>query len=216
MLPYSLTSVPVSLILTGYLYTIYLPLFFTKSTPSSRPGHCRKGESSWQSRRTDDIQRSPDHIDQIRDIIMGPQKREMDQRHDRLSADLRRHQEDTGTRVEEFRALITAESGRLLKTMQQNREKLEGCARGQGTRTRFGPGRPSPGTRCAQGRNSRHDLRATRDQLAGELEKNITALRDSSVARESLAEFFQELALKLRKDDVLEEFRNAVRSGEGA
>jgi|WetSurMetagenome_2_1015567.scaffolds.fasta_scaffold150069_2 hypothetical protein len=164
---------------------------------------------------TDDIQRSPDHIDQIRDIIMGPQKREMDQRHDRLAADLRRLQEDTGTRVEELRALITAESGRLLKTMQQNHEKLEGALAAK-ARELASVQEDHRQELAAVKAKLQADLRATRDQLAGELEKNITALRDSSVARESLAEFFQELALKLRKDDVLEEFRNAVRSGEGA
>jgi uncharacterized protein YicC (UPF0701 family) len=99
--------------------------------------------------------------------------------------------------VEELRAMITTESGRLLKTMHQNREEMEGEL--AAVKAKF-----------------QDDLRATRDQLAGELEKNVSALRDSSVARESLAELFQELALKLRKHDVLEEFRNAVRTGEGA
>jgi hypothetical protein len=164
---------------------------------------------------TDDVQRSPDHIDQIRDIIMGPQKREMDQRHDRLSADLHRHEEDTSARVEELRAMITAESGRLLKTMQQNREEMEAALAAK-ARELASVQEDHRQELAAAKTKFQTDLRTTRDQLAGELEKNISALRDSSVSRESLAEFFQELALKLRKDDVLEEFRNAVRSGEGA
>lgn len=165
--------------------------------------------------QTDDLQRSPDHIDQIRDIIMGPQKREMDQRHDRLSADLRRHQEDTGARVEELRALITAESGRLLKTLQQTREEMEVALTAK-ARELASAQEDQRQEVAALKTKMQADLRATRDQLAGELEKSIAALRDNSVARESLAEFFQELALKLRKDDVLEEFSNAVRAGRGS
>lgn len=163
----------------------------------------------------DELQHSPDHIDQIRDIIMGPQKREMDQRHERLAADLRRHQEDTGTHLDEIRSLINAEVARIAKTMQQNRADLEDALAAK-ARELASVQEDHRQELAALRTKFQNDLRTTRDQLASDLERNITALRDSSVARERLAELLQEVALKLRNDAVLEEFSNAVRSGEGA
>ncbi len=163
----------------------------------------------------DDLQRGPDHIDQIRDIIMGPQKREMDQRHDRLASDVKRYQDETGTHLDEIRSLINTEVVRLTKTMQQNRADLEDAlaAKARELATVQEEHRQELAALRTKFQN---DLRATRDQLAGDLERNITALRDSSVARATLAEYLQEVALKLRNDAVLEEFGNAVRTGEGS
>ena len=163
----------------------------------------------------DDAQHGPDHIDQIRDIIMGPQKREMDQRHDRIAADLRRHQEDTGTHLDEIRTLINAEVARLTKTMQQNRADLEDALAAK-VRELASVQEDHRQDLAALRTKFQNDLRTTREQLAGDLEKNITALRDGSVARATLAELLQELALKLRNDAVLEEFSNVVRTGEGS
>lgn len=164
---------------------------------------------------TDDSQRGPDHMDQIRDIIMGPQKREMDQRHDRLAADLRRHQEETGTHLDEIRTLINAEVARLTKTMHQNRADLEDALAAK-ARELASVQEEHRQEVAALRTKFQNDLRSTRDQLAADLEKNITALRDSSVPRETLAGFLQEMALKLRNDPTLQELGTAVRSGEGA
>lgn len=163
----------------------------------------------------DELQHGPDHIDQIRDIIMGPQKREMDQRHERLAADLRRHQEDTGTHLDEIRSLINAEVARIAKTMQQNRADIEDALAAK-ARELASVQEDHRQELAALRTKFQNDLRSTRDQLASDLERNITALRDSSVARERLAELLQEVAMKLRNDAVLEEFSNAVRSGEGS
>lgn len=101
-----------------------------------------------------------------------------------------------------------------MKTLQQNREEMEVALAAKARELALAQEDQRQEV-AALKTKLQADLRATRDQLAGEIEKNIAALRDSSVARESLAEFFQELALKLRKDDVLEEFSNAVRAGKG-
>ncbi|MBK7259858.1 MAG: hypothetical protein IPI01_19075 [Ignavibacteriae bacterium] len=163
----------------------------------------------------DEVQRNPDHIDQIRDIIMGPQKRDMDQRHDRLAADLRRHQDDTTTHLDEIRSQINAEVARLSKTMQQNRADLEDALATK-VRELASVQEDHRQELAALRTKFQNDLRTTREQLAGELERNITALRDTTVARERLAELLQEVALKLRNDAVLEEFSNAMRPGEGS
>jgi hypothetical protein len=42
------------------------------------------------------------------------------------------------------------------------------------------------------------------------LEKQIALLRDSDVSRETLAELLQEMAVKLRRVELLEELTNVV------
>lgn len=163
----------------------------------------------------EESQHGPDHMDQIRDIIMGPQKREMDQRHDRLAADLRRHQEETGTHLDDIRTLINAEVARLTKTMHQNRADLEDALAAK-ARELASVQEEHRQEVAALRTKFQNDLRSTRDHFAAELEKNITALRDSSIPRETLAGFLQEMALKLRNDPALQELSTAVGSGEGS
>ena len=49
-----------------------------------------------------------------------------------------------------------------------------------------------------------------KEHFAGELEKQVSLLKDSNVSRETLAELLQEMAVKLRRVELLEELTNVV------
>lgn len=157
-------------------------------------------------------QRSSEHIDQIRDIILGPQKRETDTRFEQLSADLRREQERIDARVDELRAFLKASEAGLQKTIKESRAELESTVAATVREMELMQARLRQELAEVEAR-FQSDLRQTRERYAAELERNIALLRDASVSREMLVGLLQELAVKVRGGDMLEELKSVMRAG---
>jgi hypothetical protein len=158
----------------------------------------------------DDASRNdPNNIDQIRDIILGPQKRQTDQRFEQLTADLRRSQEESRTASREIRENLSQEVARLQKLLDQTQTALraETSAKIQQFEAALASARDELAATRAKHQSEIHLLK---EEFSKELEHHVTDLRESNVSRETMADLLQELAVKLKRVEFLEELTNAV------
>ena len=158
----------------------------------------------------DDASRNdPNNIDQIRDIILGPQKRQTDQRFEQLTADLLRSQEESRTASREIRENLSQEVARLQKLLDQTQAALraEISAKVQQLEAALASARDELAATRAKHQSEIHLLK---DEFSKELEHHVTDLRESNVSRETMADLLQELAAKLKRVEFLEELTNAV------
>ena len=162
------------------------------------------------------------NIDQIRDIILGPQKREFEDRMQKLCADIQKLQDEGRARADELRdAMQTAVStmqDSLDKGLRQLGTKLQAevsSLRQEIDRVEKKAGADLAGS--VQNANEstaslKKELRGVKEQLSKDLETHVSDLRDTKVSREIMAEMLQEVAMKLRGVEVLEELKKAVKS----
>ena len=158
----------------------------------------------------DDASQNPhDNIDQIRDILLGPQKRQNDQRFDQITSDLQKAREEAKTSAKDLREGIGQESAKLQQLLEQAqaaiRSELEVKVKNLEA-ANAALQQDVSGTKA----KLQSEIAQVREQLSAELEKNVAALRDSNVSRETMAELLQEMAVRLRKVEFFEELTNAV------
>lgn len=152
---------------------------------------------------------NPDNIDQIRDIILGPQKRQTEQRFEQLTADLHRYQEEARSSAKDLREGLGQEASKLQQRIDQAQTALraELTAKVQQLEAANSALRQElAGTKT----KLQSDVLQVKEHFAGELEKQVSLLKDSNVSRETLAELLQEMAVKLRRVELLEELTNVV------
>ena len=136
-----------------------------------------------------------DHIEQIRDIIFGPQKREYDQRLEKLNAEIRLLKEELARLSKET---IKGETKVLGEIEARSKVLTESIA---SLRAEQGDAR----------KTLQAELQAQKETLATNLEEQVTALRAEKVSRDTLAELLQAMALQLKGTTVRQELERAVR-----
>jgi chromosome segregation ATPase len=163
----------------------------------------------------DGSQKLPDHIGQIRDIIFGPQKREYDERLEKLASETQRIQNEARSRTDEVHASLQAHLAKLEKDIHQ----LEHCLTNNlSTRiqavndTTSAMRQELADTRSAM----QSELRLTREKLSREMDAQVSGLVNSKVSGDFMAEILQEMALRLKGVDVLEGPSKANRKLGGA
>ncbi len=137
-----------------------------------------------------------DHINQIRDILLGPQKRDYDQKFDRAFADLRSAKEESQARSEELEASLKSEIAALQRVVDQQARQLST-------------------TLSEQTAKLHTEIRSVKEQLSKDLETHVAALSDGKVSREIMAELLQELALKLKGVGIVESLHKTARKAQG-
>ena len=150
-----------------------------------------------------------DHIDQIRDIILGPQKRQIDQRFEQLTAELQRYLDEARTSARDLREGLGQEAAKIQRTIDQSQQAIraEMSARVQ----QLEAANVSLQQELAGARTKlQSELLVVKEHFAEELEKQVAMLRDTNVSRETLAELLQEMAIKLKRVEFLEELTNVV------
>jgi uncharacterized phage infection (PIP) family protein YhgE len=155
---------------------------------------------------------TPDHIDQIRDIILGPQKRETDQRFDQFTSELRRQQESTTALVEELRALVKNAHASAEKAVEESRAALEADLTAKWRELSSGQQQHKQELSDLNTR-FQSEIRTLRAQYAADLDRAIALLKETSLSKEALAGLLQELAVKVRGRDMLEELKSVIRHG---
>ncbi len=155
---------------------------------------------------------TPDHIDQIRDIILGPQKRETDQRFDQFTTELRRQQEAMTAQVEELRSLVKKSDASAAKAVEESRAALEAELTAK-IRELSTAHRQHKQELADLGTRYQTEIHTLRAQYAADLDRTIALLKGTSVSKETLAGFLQELAVKVRGGDMLEELKSVIRHG---
>jgi len=173
----------------------------------------------------------PNHIDQIRDIILGPQRRDFEERLQKLSADLQQRNEDQASHINDVHDEMQALSARFQNDLEQGFRQLSSRLQTESISLRQEIDRVEKKTSAdleaniqlvneaiaslrqelADTRNMlQSDLRSARDQLSRDIDSNGAELRSSKVSRESMADMLHEVAMKLRGVEVIEDLTKAA------
>jgi len=158
-------------------------------------------------------QSSPDHIEQIRDILLGPQKRDYDQRFEKLRAELNRYKEDTHSAARELQETLRADMLARQKGLEQEIQQLTGRLQEESSalQKRLEQSQAALRQEVADARAKlQAEARSLREHLAREIESQVAALRESTISRDAMAELLHELAMKVKGTGVLEELTKAV------
>jgi hypothetical protein len=184
----------------------------------------------------DGVPKTPDHIAQIRDIIFGPLKREYDERFSEIVAELNAEKNNFIARNEELRGLLEEKISAGLNALDQSLRQLS--ARVQDDHTSLQQliekkeqklvadiaaltqrvDEANTGLRhdLTEARTKlQADLRSAKDEAARNLETQFSQLRETKVSRDVMAEMLQEVAMKLRGVELLEELKKAARRKNG-
>jgi hypothetical protein len=171
------------------------------------------------------VQHAPDHIEQIRDIIFGPQKREYDQHFERLAGDLRKFQEQAQKHTDERCDALEQALHEITATLRKEAADVQHSFEGKITSAnadftsrlqKANEAVASLQRELAETRSKlQSEIRITKEQLTTQMEAQVTALKDSKVSRETMAELLQQLAMSLKGVEVLEELQRAVRRKTG-
>ncbi len=184
----------------------------------------------------DESSQRPGTIEQIRDLIFGPQKRLIDERLDRLASELQRvrdeAQRDTlqlreslqtdassnkqtmELRVQQLSGKLFEETSRLLQGAEQYERKLTADVAGasRAMSEAIASLRQEMADMQTAHQSEFHQLR---ERITADVEAKAAALRDDKVSRLAMADLLQELAMKLKGVDVLAELGEAVRTNSG-
>jgi hypothetical protein len=178
------------------------------------------------------ISKSLDHIEQIRDIIFGPQKREYDDRFSQLTAEMKRNKGELVARTDELHAQlrekITTGLDALDKSLRQLTAKMESedaalqqliektekkLSADLGTLAQKVDEHNTALRKELSDTRSRFqaELNAVREEATRNLDAESTRLRESKVSRDVMAELLHELAMKLEGVEMLAELQRAAR-----
>ncbi len=158
----------------------------------------------------DGSSKDPGNIEQIREIILGPQKRDYDQRIARIIADLNRSREETNSKVEDLGGSLRTDIAARHKSLEDEINKIvrEFHEVTSNLQKRIEETNRELSETKAK---LQSESRLLKEQLSAELEAQVSALRDSKISREAMAEMLQEVAMKLKGIEVLEELTHAAR-----
>lgn len=184
----------------------------------------------------DGVPKTSDHIDQIRDIIFGPQKREYDERFEQVMAELQRSRNESSARADELREKLEEKITAGLNTLDQAIRQLSAKLQSENANLQKQIGKQEDKlnaditalTQRVDKDNAavRQDIvdtrskiqtevRNTKEELSKNLDTQSSALRETKVSRDVMAEMLQEIAMKLRGVEVLEELKKAARKKPG-
>jgi hypothetical protein len=166
-------------------------------------------------------QAMPDYIEQIRDIIVGPQKREYDQHFERVAGDLRKFQEQAAKHTDERCGALDHAfhefSAKLRKEAADLQHSFE--AKMSSASTDFSSKLQSANESIASLQRElsetraklQSEIRMQKEQLITEMESHVSMLRESKVSKDAMAELLQQLAMNLKGVQVLETLQRVVR-----
>ena len=175
------------------------------------------------------------NIDQIREILFGSQLRDYSNRLEQVETNLMVLQRELRDRTEEIKQVFSTEVQAALEGMEKKLKNLSVKDEEDKIEIRENIDRLSKRLSSnvanldeaidQQTTSLRNDLLASREklqedlltlraQLFEDLEKHLSKLTQSKVAREDMAEMFFEFGLRLKGKDVVPELRNAVNEEE--
>jgi hypothetical protein len=178
-----------------------------------------------------DVRERLGNIDQIRDILVGSQLRDYENRFAQIESEVNLLHQDLQDRIEEVKSSLSSQLQASLEALdkrlkafttkmqeettdlQQQNDRLgrrlqstfEELDRAFEDKTSAIDGRLSESRDKLQ-----EDLRTLRSQIFEELEGRISALHDNKLERESMAEMLFELGMRLKGQDVVPALQAAI------
>ena len=171
------------------------------------------------------------NIDQIRDIIFGAQLREYDNRFDKIDSELSIMQQDTQTRLEQIKTVLSGEMRaavdsfeKKIKSITLNTQEESADLRQQIDRVnrKFSSSIEALDEAIDNQTSSlRDELSQTRDRLSEEsrtlktqvfeeLDRRFSMLRDVKVSRDDMAEILFELGMRLKGTEFVPELKGVT------
>jgi DNA anti-recombination protein RmuC len=171
------------------------------------------------------------NIDQIRDILFGPQLREYDTRFDKIESDLSRLHQETIERVDQVKTAVSTELRTAFDSLDKRLKSLNVSSQNDVTDIRqlldrinkkFSTNiedldkevdRQTTTIREDLSQSTgklQEDVRNLRAHIFEELERRFSILREGKVSRDEMAEMMFEVGLKLKKTEFLPELKEAA------
>jgi regulator of replication initiation timing len=175
-----------------------------------------------------DLHDRPEHLDQIRDIIFGPQRREFETRLRQLEEKLEDMKSSLGYAIEELSRTLTLELRSSVQSLEGRIKALDDQAATERSAThrtieqlesRFDKSLQHTIQTAADKLSAldtlmktedaklRQELSRLKDQLAHDLDERVTELAQASTSREMMAEALIELGMKVRAGERLSELK---------
>lgn len=171
------------------------------------------------------------NIDHIRDIIVGPQLREYDNRLAQLESDLSILRQELSDRAEQLKTSLLTELRATADSLEKRIKSVSLTASEESADIRLNLERLNKkfsntievldNAIDKQTASLRHDLSETRTQLQEdartlrnqifeELDRNFSLLRDAKVSRDDVAEILFELGMRLKGAELVRQLKEAA------
>lgn len=153
---------------------------------------------------------SPEHLNQIRDIIFGPQKREFESRVDHLEAKFEEVAASLLKNIEEMKKIHQEEISSVRELFQSKLDDLSSQARDDRDGTRKMTDELSTNFNVSLDNSTKRletEVAQVKDQIYKDLESVANQLAETKVSRESMAEMLLELGTKIKAGDRISELK---------
>lgn len=171
------------------------------------------------------------NIDQIRDIIFGPQLREYDNRFDKVESDISLLQQEMRDRIDQVKTVLSTEIrsaadsvekkvkslnlttqeeiadlrqqlDRITKKFSNTIESLDEAIDNQTNSIR---------EELTQARSKLQDeVRVLRGQVFEELERRFSMMREDKLSKDDMAEFFFEIGMRMKGNEFIPQLKEAA------
>ncbi|HAZ46015.1 MAG TPA: hypothetical protein DDW76_14315 [Cyanobacteria bacterium UBA11369] len=171
------------------------------------------------------------NIDQIRDILMGPQLRDYETRLAQVEADLSLLRQDLRDRIEETKTTFAAEIRANLESLEKKIKAVSLSASEESADLRQLSDRmnkrfsntiealnDSVDKQVATLRDElseskarlQEDVRSLRDQIFEELDRQFSSLRSGKVSKDDMAEILFEVAMRIKGTEFVRQLKEAT------
>ena len=170
-------------------------------------------------------------VDQIRDIIFGPQIRDYNNRLEKLETNLVGFQQETRDRLDHLKSDLLRELRQSIDSLEKKLKSVHSAAQADNEELKQQLDRLSKRFASStqdlnheidrQTQTLRDDLSQTRDQLQGdlstlrsvvmaEIDRRFSSLGETKVSKDDMAETLFELGMRLKGTDVIPKLREVA------
>jgi DNA anti-recombination protein RmuC len=171
------------------------------------------------------------NIDQIRDIIFGPQLREYDNRFDKIESDISLLQQEMRDRVDQVKTVVSTELRSAFDSLEKKLRSISLSYQEEISDLRQQVDRvnkkftnsvealdenidnqtSSIRKELTESRSKlQEDVRTLRIQVFEELDRRLSSMRDTKVSKDDVAEILFELGMRLKGNEFVPQLKQAV------
>lgn len=171
------------------------------------------------------------NIDQIRDIIFGPQLREYDNRFDKIESDISLLQQEMRDRIDQVKTVVSTELRSAFDSLEKKLRSISLSYQEEISDLRQQVDRVNKKfTNAVEGLDQnidsqttslrkeltdsrtklQEDVRTLRLQVFEELERRLSTMREVKVSKDDVAEILFELGMRLKGNEFVPQLKQAV------
>ncbi|MFB2878119.1 hypothetical protein [Floridanema aerugineum] len=171
------------------------------------------------------------NIDQIRDIIFGPQLREYDNRFEKIESDISLLQQEMRDRIDQVKTVVSTELRSAFDSLEKKlrsislsyqeeisdlRQQLDRVNKKftnavEALDQNLDSQSSSIRKELTESRTKlQEDVRTLRIQVFEELERRLSSMRDAKVSKDDVAEILFELGMRLKGNEFVPQLKQAV------